>query len=351
MGTSKKKSSSVGSTAKKLNKLDKLILKLDYLENTFYGLPKNINSSIKKFIQNNKYIIIAVVIITLASLGYKTYNYTKNTLAPSGERINKVIENLTTVVYSDDSQLNDYQRFIKHLYLYSTKVPTSPETERLYKLYATKVLSDAGKIADPVIQAKLKDSTNYLINDTIPKLDPILKKKVDEVLNQTKLKVFNEIIPEAKRSFYDYSIGSVSNVAKTAVDAPISLANSVSSYIASMFVSNTVTGLKELYSRKDKDILLLCYLKYQDKTPGKIKGFDEFLENIDLEDQLIINNLDSCYSNLESLLKKFSDPVKAKDCLALGYSNIYTDDKKTLLNFLANYYGDDLKKFEDCYYT
>ncbi len=347
MDKSKSKSKSKSKKSYSLNKLDKLILKLDELENRFYNLPKSFNSSIKKFVENNKYILLALSALIVATLGYNAYSYTKRVVAPSGEKINKVLDNLNNIIYSDDSKLNDNQKLIKYIYLYSVTVPSDEELgNKVNELYQNKkglLVNDVLSSVRPALYQELDVLTDKLVNDTYPnavkplldsELERILKKSSDEL----KYKILPDSINEIKSAVYSRTLQPISNITTGITSAPSVIGGFVGG-LASGLGGLFASSLKDQYKSKNQEILELCYNKHNNTN----KTFKEFLESVDLEKELIRPKLDECYSKVSDLQGKYTNIEKADECKAIF--------SKSLLDYLVYIYDDSdaLEQFDNCY--
>lgn len=282
----------------KLNKLDQLILKLDYLENKVISAPTNLNKYIQKFITNNKYILIAISALILASIGYSTYNLIKSA-DTSTVKIRKTIDDIYKIIESDDSILNDSQKFIKYFYLHSIQVPSSEfDKQKLLEFY--------------------NKNTNFILND---------------ISNKTKPIIINDLLPNILNESKNSLLSSTSQKINESVSNTL---NNISSYLGSFFVS-------DIYAKySNKDLLYKCYESIRENPD---LSFEDFIKNFNLQDQIFKDKLDNCYNDVSYYLNKYTNQDKVKECIPIGYTNIYKND---LLHFLV-YNVNNMSLFENCY--
>lgn len=318
------------SSIDKLNKLDKLILKLDYLENKVISAPSNINKHIQIFIKNNKYILIAISALILASIGYSTYNLIKSA-DTSTVKLRKTIDNIYKIIESDDSVLNDSQKIIKYFYLYNIRVPFSEyDKEKMLEFYnknANNLLTDLTNKAKPI-----------LINDILPAgLDKVKSYGSDTAYNAVSgvRSTIANTVSGVGSSISNTVSGVGSSVSNTVSDTASSV-STIANYLGSFFVS-------DIYSKyKNKDVLFKCYESIREKPN---MTFEEFIQNFDMAETLFKDKLDNCYNDVSVLLDKYNNQDKVKECIPKNYTNIYKND---LLHFLV-YNVNNLSSFEDCY--
>lgn len=347
MDKTRKSSKSITKKTYSLNKLDKLILKLDDLENRFYNLPKSFNNSIKQFVDNNKYILLGLAGLIVATLGYNAYSYTKRVVAPSGEKINKVLYNLNNIIYSDDSKLNDTQKLIKYIYLYSVTVPSDENLGlKINELYQNKksfLVKDIINTVKPTLYKEIDILSDKLLNDTYPnivkpKVDSELERIIKKSSDELKYKILPDSINEIKSAIYSKTLTPISSLTQGITNAPATIGGYVGG-IASGMGRLFATSLKDQYKSKNQEILELCYNKLNKSN----KTFNEFLETIDLE-KAFLSNLDECYTKVSELQTKYTDSDKADECKPIGYN-------QPLLNYLVNIYdkSSSLEQFNECY--
>ena len=298
----------------KLNKLDKLIMKIDYLENNVMKLPKSINESIKVFINNNKYILIAISALIFASLGYKVYGYTKNIISPSGERVSKVLESISNLINTTDDKLNDNQKLIKYFYLYSIKeIPTSSSTEKIYNQQINKIIQ---KHLDDNIYESIKNSKfgNYL----------------------SSLDYLNSGVKSTGSA-----ISSLKETAGTAITSLNELGGKLlTNVLPTSTAMSYVTHLQQRYDLSP-ELFEKCYYK---NSTGEILPFNKIIEKIDLEKDLR-NKIINCVDSVLPLLKKISgNKAAAEKCIGKsGHKNIIefliqnTDNQQSLDEFFNCY--------------
>ncbi len=307
MNIDKKNKSTVKNPTKKINKkykikksefnkIEKLILRLDELENSFVNIPKNINSSLKAFVTNNKYILIALVALVLATLGYNTYNYATNVVAPSSSKISKTINDLYKLIEIDDSELNETQQLFKYMYLYLITKPTNPDyASKLKVLYNSKT------------NFYTDDLSSKIINKFSEKLNPVGNVKENVVQGVTN------------------TIESVGNVF-----------SSLSSKIGYLFAGSIVDKYK------NRDVFDACYYSLNN---GQYFSVNEFLEKFDLAEEIFKTKIDSCYNVLLESIGKYTNSSKTSECIPINY-------KSNLLLYLSHNYNNKtaLEKFNTCYY-
>jgi hypothetical protein len=114
-----------------------LTYQLNLLKSNIKKARNMTNSGIRQFIDNNKYIIIAISAVILAGLGYRLVNYI-STVRQKTSKIGTSIDNIYQIIESDDRFLNESQQAIKYLYLYITEPSefTKNKVKQLYDLHS-----------------------------------------------------------------------------------------------------------------------------------------------------------------------------------------------------------------------
>jgi len=288
------------------DKLDLLLEKLDILQ-SLSQLPGKLNSSIKSFYSNNKYIIYGLVVLLLGSVGYNAYNYSREVLYPSTQKVNIAINRIYDVINTDDEQLNDMQLFIKYLYLYSLKVGDKEVPQKLKEIY--------------------DKNSNLIIKDLEEKLSNSLQTKLSSSYTMYSEKLKKDVYDALYKNPIDSIKSNTSNVFSFLSDT-----------VSSLFVSN----LDTMY--KNKDLLSRCFYKNRSST----KTFEEFVENYKLESDLDKSLVDKCYKDVEPLISLYTDPDKVENCIPLKYTVHGNNIQLNLIHFLV-FNVNELLSFDDCY--
>lgn len=284
------------STKSKLNKIDRLLLKIDYIENTVKNIPKRANQGIENFISKNKYILYSFAGLILATILYKSYtsisNYASQT-SKSTTKITNTIDSIYKIIDADDLTLNETQQLFKYFYLYLTKTPFNKDySDKFNQLYSKKI----------------RENTDTIYENLLPTIE-------------------NKLIP--------LTIASSSKIIDNAKQSVIPVLPTVKSLSTS--IGNFIYG--SIASRyTNKNILNACYTKINNKV---YSDKAEFMENFDLEAELTRTpELKECYDMVSSQIEKYSDSDKAKDCIPVAYNN--------LLHFLVYNYKNN-SVFDACY--
>lgn len=177
----KKKTVKKVKKSEKTDQIDRLLSKIDYLENRIKTIPGNLNTGLRSFYAKNKYIIFVIVGMVLASYGYNIYNKIKD-YNKTGETVSTSINKLNKVINTDDLYLNDTQKLFKNFYIYLTQTNVNDRTQfnilkELYNKHTNIFIEDA----ETKLQNQFRTSTlPYLRRELDETILPDINKFVQE---------------------------------------------------------------------------------------------------------------------------------------------------------------------------
>ncbi len=325
-----------------------LAYQLNSLKSNIKKARNMTNSGIRQFIENNKYIIIAISAVILAGLGYRVVNYI-STVRQKTSKIGTSIDNIYQIIESDDRFLNESQQAIKYLYLYITEPSefTKNKVKQLYDLHSNFLLDDLAQKSKVIINAKYDGGLDHSLN---------LLKKIDENTDQATINSVKNILNQTSSGL---------SLAKTGKDAITTTTQNVSNVISSTastigslfgsFGYSKVNAKSSLVNFDNSDISKNCFNKVNSKYL-KYNSINDFVDNYDLAEELFKNDFERCYIEVKKAMDTFKDDSKKNSCadiyIDLNGSNESIDaSTKEFIKYYSSIY-DDTKKISDflkCY--
>jgi hypothetical protein len=320
------------------------LYQLGFLKSKIKNARQLTNENIKQFIDNNKYILIAITVVILAGLGYKVVNYATS-VRQKTSKITASIDNIYKIIESDDRFLNNSQQAIKYLYLYITEPNefTKNKVKELYDLQSNFLIDDLAQKSRVIINSQYDGGLDHSLN---------LLKKADENLDQSTINNLKNIIKASSTGATMVETGksAIANTTQGLSD----LVSATTSTIGNLFGSFGKSQIKQNIDFDNTDITNECFDKTNRKYL-KYKNIDDFILNYDLAEELFKNDYNDCYIQVKNAMDIYKDDNKRNSCagifIDLDEVNINEKSIKEFIKFYSNIYDDAAKisEFMKCY--